>query len=75
MACCRISAKRAAVVYAPAAPGSGVQPAHLGGHAALVQLDSRPIVEAFATAVQQKGAFPYDGHVTDTRIAIQAIMP
>ncbi len=39
------------------------------------RLDSRPIVEAFATAVQQKGALPYDGYVTDTKIALQAIMP
>ena len=39
------------------------------------RLDSRPIVEAFAAAVQQKGALPYDGYVTDTKISIQAIMP
>ncbi|MGF7183297.1 hypothetical protein [Tunturiibacter psychrotolerans] len=39
------------------------------------RLDSRPIVEAFASAVQLKGALPYDGYVTDTKIAIQAIMP
>jgi hypothetical protein len=39
------------------------------------RLDSRPIIEAFATAVQQKGALPYDGHVTDTKVALQAIMP
>jgi hypothetical protein len=39
------------------------------------RLDSRPIVEAFAQAVQEKGALPYDGYVTDTKIAIQAIMP
>ena len=39
------------------------------------RLDSRPIVEAFATAVQHKGAMPYAGVVTDTKIAIQAIMP
>lgn len=39
------------------------------------RLDSRPIVEAFATAVQQKGAHPYAGYVTDTKVAIQAIMP
>jgi hypothetical protein len=32
-------------------------------------------VEAFATAVQEKGALPYAGYVTDTKIAIQAIMP
>ena len=39
------------------------------------RLDSRPIIEAFATAVQHKGALPYDGYVTDTKVAIQAIMP
>jgi hypothetical protein len=39
------------------------------------RLDSRPIVEAFAQAVQAKGAQPYQGVVTDTKIAIQAIMP
>lgn len=39
------------------------------------RLDSRPIIEAFATAVQRKGAMPYDGYVTDTKLAIQAIMP
>ncbi|SNS40585.1 hypothetical protein SAMN05421770_101839 [Granulicella rosea] len=39
------------------------------------RLDSRPIIEAFATAVQQKGALPYDGYVTDTKVALQAIMP
>lgn len=39
------------------------------------RLDSRPIVEAFATAVKQKGAMPYDGYVTETKIALQAIMP
>jgi hypothetical protein len=38
-------------------------------------LDSRPIIEAFATAVQQKGALPYNGYVTDTQVALQAIMP
>lgn len=39
------------------------------------RLDSRPIVEAFATAVGQKGALPYNGYVTDTKVALQAIMP
>jgi len=38
------------------------------------RIDSRPVVEAFATAVQEKGALPYEGYVTDTKIAIQAIM-
>ena len=39
------------------------------------RLDSRPIIEAFATEVQRKGAMPYAGYVTDTKVAIQAIMP
>ncbi len=39
------------------------------------RLDSRPIIEAFATEVQRKGALPYAGYVTDTKVAIQAIMP
>jgi hypothetical protein len=39
------------------------------------RLDSRPIIEAFAAAVQQKGALPYNGYVTDTKVALQAIMP
>lgn len=39
------------------------------------RLDSRPIVEAFASAVAEKGAHPYSGTVTDTKINIQAIMP
>lgn len=39
------------------------------------RLDSRPIVEAFASAVHERGAVPYEGYVTDTKIAIQAIMP
>ena len=39
------------------------------------RIDSRATVEAFAEAIQQKGAMPYDGIVTDTKIALQAIMP
>ena len=39
------------------------------------RLNSRPIIEAFATAVQQKGALPYNSYVTDTKVALQAIMP
>lgn len=39
------------------------------------RLDSRPIIEAFASEVQRKGALPYNGYVTDTKVAIQAIMP
>lgn len=39
------------------------------------RLDSRPIIEAFVTGVQSLGALPYKGYVTDTKIAIQAIVP
>lgn len=39
------------------------------------RLDSRPIIEAFASAVMNKGALPYEGIVTDTKVAIQALMP
>ena len=39
------------------------------------RLDSRAIVEAFADAVMKKGALPYEGIVTDTKVAIRAIMP
>ncbi len=39
------------------------------------RIDSHPVVEAFATAVQEKGALPHEGCVTDTKIAIQLIMP
>lgn len=39
------------------------------------RLDSRPIVEAFASAAHERGALPYEGIVTDTKISIRAIMP
>jgi hypothetical protein len=39
------------------------------------RLDSRPIIEAFVTGVQRLGALPYKGIVTDTKVAIQAILP
>jgi hypothetical protein len=39
------------------------------------RLDSRPIIEAFVTGVQRLGALPYKGIVTDTKIAVQAILP
>ncbi len=39
------------------------------------RLDSRPIIEAFVTGVQRLGALPYKGVVTDTKVAIQAILP
>ena len=39
------------------------------------RLDSRPIIEAFVTGVQRLGALPYKGMVTDSKVAIQAILP
>jgi len=39
------------------------------------RLDSRPIIEAFVSGVQKLGALPYKGIVTDTKVAIQAILP
>lgn len=39
------------------------------------RIDSRPLVEAFAEEVMLKGARPYEGVVTDTKIAIKAIYP
>lgn len=39
------------------------------------RIDSRPVVEAFASAVQRLGAQPYEGMVTDTKMNIKAIYP
>lgn len=39
------------------------------------RLDSRPIVEAFVGALQQRGALPYEGYALDTKVSIQAIYP
>src|SRR3990167_1708785 len=39
------------------------------------RLDSRPLVEAFAAECQKIGAVPVDGTVTDTRVALKAIIP
>lgn len=39
------------------------------------RLDSRPLLESFALACQQVGAVPVDGHVTDTRVAMKALLP
>ena len=39
------------------------------------RLDSRPLVEAFVTAIQEFHAVPLDGTVTDTRIALKAVLP
>jgi hypothetical protein len=39
------------------------------------RLDCRPGVDAFIGAVQKFGAVPYGGEITDTRVAIRAILP
>lgn len=39
------------------------------------RLDSRPLLEAFAIECQKVGAVPIDGIVTDTRVALKAIVP
>jgi hypothetical protein len=39
------------------------------------RLDSRPLVEAFASGVQKLGALPYKGTVMDTKIQLAAIVP
>jgi len=39
------------------------------------RLDCRPLLDTFAKACQSVGAVPTDGHVTDTRIAIKALVP
>jgi hypothetical protein len=39
------------------------------------RLDSRPVVEAFATACQELGAVCFEGLVTDTRMALKAVLP
>lgn len=39
------------------------------------RLDSRPLVEAFATECQSIGAVPVDGTFSDTRVALKAIVP
>lgn len=39
------------------------------------RLDSRPLLEAFATACQSIGAVPVDGVVSETRVALKAMLP
>lgn len=39
------------------------------------RIDSRPVVEAFITGIREKGAFTYNGVVTDTKMALKAIYP
>lgn len=39
------------------------------------RLDSRPLLETFAGACQEIGAVPVDGVVSDTRVALKAMLP
>jgi len=39
------------------------------------RLDSRPLVAAFCESIQSVGAVAVDGHVTDTRVALRALLP
>jgi hypothetical protein len=39
------------------------------------RLDSRPLIDAFATECQAIGAVPVDGTITDTRVALKALIP
>jgi hypothetical protein len=39
------------------------------------RLDSRPLLEAFMSECQAIGAEPIDGHATDLRVAMKAILP
>lgn len=39
------------------------------------RIDSRPMLHTFVEACQTLGLVPTDGHVTDTRISIKAILP
>lgn len=39
------------------------------------RLDSRPLVEAFALECQKVGAVPVDGTVSETRVALKALVP
>lgn len=37
--------------------------------------DTGVLIESFVHALQEQGALPYDGHASDTRISIQALLP
>ena len=39
------------------------------------RLDSRPLVDSFCRACAEVGARPYEGYVTDTKVALQAVIP
>lgn len=39
------------------------------------RLDSRPLLDSFGMACHEIGAIPVDGHISETRIAIKAVLP
>jgi hypothetical protein len=39
------------------------------------RLDSRPLVEAFASTCKEMGAVPIDGYGTDTKVGLTAVLP
>lgn len=39
------------------------------------RIDSRPMIDTFVGACQAQSLVPIDGHVTDTRISLKAVMP
>lgn len=39
------------------------------------RLDSRPLLDAFAETCQEIGAVPIEGHATDLRVAVKALLP
>jgi hypothetical protein len=39
------------------------------------RIDSRPVFDAFASAAAKIGAMPVEGYVTDTKVALKAIIP
>lgn len=39
------------------------------------RLDSRPLLDAFAGTCQEIGAVPIEGHVSDLRVAVKALLP
>ncbi len=39
------------------------------------RLDSRPLLEAFATSAQEAGLIPIEGYALDTKVAFKAILP
>jgi len=39
------------------------------------RLDSRPLLESFATSAQEAGLLPIEGYALDTKVAVKAILP